>query len=124
VTADETAEESEQETEDAPAEGTTDESELISELKALGYVGNDIKSLTADMKARREKKAEQDAAKEKHATVSASKSHIRSGNPGKGASGDGTGGISERQVIGFAERTGCTKEEARRLLGKHARMMG
>ena len=111
----------EQEKEDA--KGTTEESELISELRALGYVGDDIKSLTADMKARREKRAELDASKERRAVNSAGKSHIKSGRPGKGASGDGTGGVTERQVIGFAERTGCTKEEARRLLGKHARMM-
>lgn len=118
-----TSEEPAQEGAETPAEGTNAESELISELKALGYVGNDIASLAADMKAKRESKAATDASKERKAVNAAGKSHIKSSSPGKGASGDGTGGVTERQVISFAERAGCSKEEARRVLAKHARMM-
>lgn len=122
-TADGNGEEPAQKGAETPAEGTNAESELISELKALGYVGNDIASLAADMKAKRESKAATDASKERKAVNAAGKSHIKSSSPGKGASGDGTGGVTERQVISFAERAGCSKEEARRVLAKHARMM-
>lgn len=99
------------------------EVDLIAELRALGFVGNDIASLTADMKQKREAKAAEDAKAKKAADKADGKAHVRSGAPSRSASGDGTGGISERQVVAFAERTGCSKEEARRVLAKHARLM-
>ena len=121
--ADEGSEESGDGGEEGAASNETDESELISELKALGYVGDDIKSLTADIKAKREGKKAGEESAERRAAAAEGKSHVRSGKPSRAASGDGTGGITERQVNSFAERTGCSKDEARRLLGKHARMM-
>ena len=86
-------------------------------------MGNDIASLTADMKQKREAKAAADIKAQKSADKADGKAHVRSGAPSKSASGDGTGAISERQVVAFAERTGCSKEEARRVLAKHARLM-
>ena len=97
--------------------------DLISELRALGYVGNDLAALTADMKAKREAQEAQDAKREAAATKAAGKNHIRSGKPGKSASGDGTGGVNERRVISFAESAGVSKERAREMLAKHARLI-
>ena len=103
------------------AQGANDD--LISELRALGYVGNDLAALTADMKKKREAQAAQDAKREAAATKAAGKNHIRSGKPGKSASGDGTGGVNERRVISFAESAGISKERAREMLAKHARLI-
>lgn len=107
--------------EDGRSETSNDD--LISELRALGYVGNDLASLTADMKQKREARAAQDAKTEAAATKAASKSHVRSSVPGKSATGDGTGGVTERQVAQMVESTGCSKETARELLAKHARLI-
>jgi hypothetical protein len=97
--------------------------DLVSELRALGYVGNDLAALTADMKAKREAKAAQEAKAQKAADKADGKAHVRSGVPGKSASGDGTGGINERQVARLAENTGCSKEEARQRLARHSRLI-
>lgn len=101
----------------------TSNNDLISELRALGYVGNDLASLTADMKQKREAKAAEEAKAQKAADKADGKAHVRSGAPGKSATGDGTGGISERQVAQMVESTGCSKETARELLAKHARLI-
>lgn len=108
---------------DSAGGGNDGDADLISELRALGYVGNDLASLTKDMKTKREARAAQDAKSEGAAAKAAGKSHIRSGNPGKGANGAGTGGITEKQVSRFAANTGSSKEEARRVLSKHARLI-
>ncbi len=100
-----------------------DHSDLIADLKALGFVGDDLEAIKADAKAKREAKERGDAANERKAAQAAGKSHIKGSKPQKGAGGDGTGGVTERRVIGFAEKTGCTREEARKTLSKHARMI-
>lgn len=97
--------------------------DLISELRALGYVGNDLAALTADMKKKRETQAAQDAKREAAATKAAGKNHIRSGKPGKSASGDGTGGVTERQVEHFVSLTKEPRESARQRLTRHARLI-
>ena len=103
------------------AQGANDD--LISELRALGYVGNDLAALTADMKAKREAQEAQDAKREAAATKAAGKNHIRSGKPGKSASGDGTGGVTERQVEHFVSLTKESRESARQRLTRHARLI-
>lgn len=100
-----------------------DHADLIADLKALGFKGDDLNSIKADVKARREAKEKGDSAEERRAAQAAGKSHIKGSKPQKSAGGDGTGGVTERQVVSFAERTGCTKEEARKLLSKHSRMI-
>ena len=130
---DETDNEADEDTDDGAETDTADDAgdsasggndaDLISELRALGYVGNDLASLTKDMRTKREARAAEDAKAEGAAAKAAGKSHIKSGNPGKGASGVGTGGINEKQVSRFAANTGSSKEEARRVLSKHARLI-
>lgn len=105
------------------AEGATANADLISELRALGYVGNDLAALTADMKAKREAKAAQEAREQAKADRVDGKAHVRSSVPGKSASGDGTGGVNERRVISVAENAKISREEARRKLAKHARLI-
>jgi hypothetical protein len=110
------------------ADGGTDndtgtDADLISELRALGYVGNDLASLTKDMKAKREAKAAADAKAEGAAAKAEGKSHVKSSRPGKSASGDGTGGITERQVDRFVSITKASRESARQTLSKHARLI-
>ena len=105
------------------AEGATANADLISELRALGYVGNDLAALTADMKAKREAKAAQEAKAQAKADRVDGKAHVRSSVPGKSASGDGTGGVNERRVISVAENAKISREEARRMLAKHARLI-
>lgn len=109
----------------AKEDGAGDEpnNDLIAELRALGFVGNDIASLTADMKAKRERAAEEAAKNERAADKADGKNHIKSSKPGRSASGDGTAGVNEKRVVDFASRAGVSKEEARRVLSKHARMM-
>ena len=138
----ESAEDAETDTEDGDVEEETDEGEsgkepeedseetdeseetnetdaLIAELRAAGYVGDDIKSLTADVK----KKNESAAAAERKAANSASKSHLKSGKPGKKASGDGMAGFSRRDIEEMKQAigNGCTEERARRALEKRIR---
>lgn len=105
------------------AEGATANVDLISELRALGYVGNDLAALTADMKAKREAKAAQEAKEQAKADRADGKSHVRSSVPGRSGSGDGTGGINERQVERFVSITNASKETARQRLSKHARLI-
>lgn len=96
---------------------------LIAALKAAGYKGDDIKALTADVQKRNEDASSKAAAEERAAANKEGKGHVRSGKPTRSASGNGSGGVSERRVAAFAERAGCSREEARKLLYKHASMM-
>lgn len=109
--------------EESKAEEATANADLISELRALGYVGNDLAALTADMKAKREAKAAEEAREQAKADRADGKAHVRSSVPGKSASGDGTGGVNERRVISVAENAKISREEARRMLAKHARLI-
>ena len=109
--------------EEGKAEEATPNADLISELRALGYVGNDLAALTADMKAKREAKASEEAREQAKADRADGKAHVRSSVPGKSASGDGTGGVNERRVISVAENAKISREEARRMLAKHARLI-
>jgi hypothetical protein len=102
---------------------TGDHADLIADLKALGFKGDDLDALKADVKARREAKEKGDSAEERRAAQAEGKSHIKGSKPQKGAGGDGNGGVTERQVVAFAERVGCSKDEARKLLAKHSRMI-
>ena len=97
--------------------------DLISELRALGYVGNDLAALTADMKAKREATAAEEAKAQAKADRADGKAHVRSSVPGRSGSGDGTGGINERQVERFVSITNASKETARQRLSKHARLI-
>lgn len=113
---------------DNGAQGANDDAQsangdLISELRALGYVGNDLAALTADMKAKREAKAAQEAKEQAKADRADGKAHVRSSVPGRSGSGDGTGGINERQVERFVSITNASKETARQRLSKHARLI-
>lgn len=98
-------------------------SALIAALKAAGYKGDDIKALTADIQKKNEDASAKAAAAERAAINKEGKEHVRSGKPSKNASGNGAAGVSERRVVAFAERAGCSREEARKLLYKHANLM-
>jgi hypothetical protein len=107
--------------EPAGAEGDAD---LIAELKALGYVGDDLKALTSDMKTKREAKDAENKSKARKADLASSKAHVKASRPAQSANGDASGGFSERQVSSFAEVAGCSKEEARKLLRHQMKLMG
>lgn len=94
---------------------------LLDELRMLGYVGDDIAAITADIKTKREARQSNNASEERRAKNAEGKGHIKSGKPGKSASGDGTGGVSESRVIDFAARTGRSRTDARQILAKHAK---
>lgn len=110
-----------QESVEEQEESNTGENDLLDELRMLGYVGKNLAEITADVKAKREASREKDASAERRAVNAEGKGHIKSGKPGKSATGDGTGGVSERRVIDFAERVGCTRAEARQKLAHHAK---
>ena len=85
--------------EDAPDEGyDRGVEELLAELRANGYVGDDIITLTADMRAKREAREALDAKKEQRAVNAAGKSHIKSMKPGQGTSGEGVAGFTSKDV--------------------------
>jgi hypothetical protein len=124
-------EDEEQDGDDSPeengggqAEDGDDNADLIAELRALGYVGDDLKALASDMKTKRETKESDDKSKSRKADLAASKAHVKASRPGQGASGEASGGFSERQVSSFAEVAGCSKEEARKLLRHQMKLMG
>lgn len=98
-------------------------SALIAELKANGYVGDDLAALTSDMKKKREARETADKSRERREANAEGKAHVKSSRPGKSATGGSGGAFTERQVAGLAERTGCSKERARELLAKHARLI-
>lgn len=106
------------------SEGESADADLIAELKALGYVGEDLKALASDMKTKREAKDADNKSKARKADLAASKAHVKASRPGQGASGEASGGFSERQVSSFAEVAGCSKEEARKLLRHQMKLMG
>lgn len=78
--------------------GEDTNAELIKLLKAQGYVGDDLKALTADMKKKSEDNAKKAAKKEREAAMAAGKSHIKSGKPQRGMSGDGMDGFSQKDL--------------------------
>lgn len=98
-------------------------SALIAELKANGYVGDDLAALTSDMKKKREAREAADKSRERREANAEGKAHVKSSRPGKSATGGSGGAFTERQVTGLAERTGCSKDRARELLAKHARLI-
>lgn len=98
-------------------------SALIAELKANGYVGDDLAALASDMKKKREARETADKSRERREANAEGKAHVKSSRPGKSATGGSGGAFTERQVTGLAERTGCSKERARELLAKHARLI-
>ena len=123
-------EEEEKADEDGADAGNAEEGEpedeksaLISELKALGYVGDDLASLTSDMKKKREGREAKDKSRERRETNAEGKAHIKSSRPGKSATGGASSAFTERQVSAVAERTGCSKERARSLLAHHMTLM-
>lgn len=100
------------ESEDDNAEKTAedDNSDLIADLKALGFKGDDLASLKADVKARREAKEKGDSAEERRAAQAAGKSHIKGSKPGRSASGELLEGFTERDI---AEVNACLKNPNR-----------
>lgn len=103
--------------------GGDETADLIAELKALGYEGDDVKSLTASIKAQREKEAKTDASAERRAKQAAGKAHVKSATPSKSATGDGMAGYTSRDVEEMRQAIGkgCTKERARNALEKRLR---
>jgi hypothetical protein len=100
-----------------------DHADLIADLKALGFKGDDLDALKADVKARREAREKGDKAEERRAAQAAGKSHIKGSKPHKGADGSHSEGVSERRVRGLAETLKCTPQRARALLEKHTRQI-
>ena len=109
----------EKEDADEKGEEVSETDALIAELKALGYEGNDLKSITASVKRRREA-AE---AAERRAANREGKGHVKAGKPSKSASGDGVSGFTQRDIeeMKAAIGNGCTDERARRALEKRIR---
>ena len=105
------------------AEKNGDINELINELKASGYEGDDIRSILADVKKKREKTGERVAAAERAAANKEGKGHVKSGKPSRSASGDGMAGFSRRDIEEMRAALGpnCTEERARRALEKRIR---
>ena len=106
---------------DEKGEEVSETDALMAELKALGYEGNDLKSITASMKRKREA-AE---AAERRAANREGKAHVKAGTPSKSASGDGVSGFTQRDIeeMKAAIGNGCTDERARRALEKRIRAM-
>lgn len=98
-------------------------SALIAELRANGFVGDDLAALTSDMKAKREAKEQRDKSKARKTDLEAGKAHVKGSRPGKSASGGASSGYTERQVNDLVNRTGCSKDRARELLAKHQRLI-
>ena len=118
--------EEEEETDEDGTKGTDPEDEksaVIKELKANGYVGDDLAALTSDMKKKREAREAADKSRERREANAEGKAHVKSSRPGKSATGGSGGAFTERQVTGLAERTGCSKDRARELLAKHQRLI-
>jgi hypothetical protein len=107
----------------APESDGNGETQLIAELKALGYVGDDLASLASDMKTKREAKDATAKSKQRQADLKASQAHIKGSKPGQGATAGAGSGFTERQVSDISTRTGCSKDRARALLAKHHRLM-
>lgn len=99
------------------------ETQLIAELKALGYVGDDLASLASDMKTKREAKDATAKSKQRQADLKASQAHIKGAKPGQSATAGAGSGFTERQVSELSARTGCSKDRARSLLAKHLKLI-
>ena len=107
------------------SEGTNDaQDELISELHALGYVGDDLASIAADMRRRREDAKSIEASVERRAKNAESKGHISSARPQRSVALDGADGFSAKQVRNLQQSLGCSYEKARDLLAKQVRAIG
>lgn len=87
-----------------------DHADLIADLKALGFKGDDLNALKADVKARREAKEKGDKADERRAAQDAGKSHIKGSKPGRSASGELLEGFTARDI---AEVNACLKNPNR-----------
>lgn len=87
-----------------------DHADLIADLKALGFKGDDLDALKADVKARREAKEKGDSAEERRAAQAAGKSHIKGSKPGRSASGELLEGFTARDI---AEVNACLKNPNR-----------
>ena len=100
-------------------EAVSETDALMAELKALGYEGDDLKSITASMK----KKREDAESAERRAANKEGKEHVKSGKPSRGANGDGMSGFTRRDIkeMQAAIGKGCTEERARRALEKRIR---
>lgn len=108
---------------DKGEESGDETADLIAELKALGYEGDDVKSLTASIKAQREKDEKTNASAERRAKQAAGKAHVKSATPSKSATGDGMAGYTSRDVEEMRQAIGkgCTKERARNALERRLR---
>lgn len=103
----------EDENADKSADGgkaAADHADLIADLKALGFKGDDLEALKADVKARREAKEKGDSAEERRAAQAAGKSHIKGSKPGRSASGELLEGFTARDI---AEVNACLKNPNR-----------
>lgn len=112
--------------EEEPAKGkktTGGDADVIAELKAAGYVGDDLSALVADMKKKREAREKADASAERRAAMGEGKGHVKSSKPRKGVDGGTSGAITERKVRGLAETIKCSPQRARTLLEKHSRLI-
>ena len=100
-------------------EAVSETDALMAELKALGYEGDDLKSITASMK----KKREDAESAERRAANKEGKGHVKSGKPSRGTNGDGMSGFTRRDIkeMQAAIGKGCTEERARRALEKRIR---
>ena len=122
--AEEADEESDEDEKPAKGKKTTGgDADVIAELKAAGYVGDDLAALVADMKKKREAREKDSAGAERRAAMAEGKGHIKSGKPRKGADGGVSGGVTERRVRGLAETLKCSPQRARVLLEKHTRLI-
>ena len=108
---------------DSARESKDGGAELLSELHALGYVGEDLSSIAADIRRKREASDSAEASAERKAKNAASKGHISSARPQRSVSGDGTDGFSVKQVRNLQQTLGCSYEKARDLLAKQYRGM-
>ncbi len=95
---------------DRSQKSDTDHADLIADLKALGFKGDDLDSLKASVKARRESMEKNAASEERAAAQAEGKSHVKSGKPARGASGEGLSGFTERDI---AEVNACLKNPRR-----------
>ena len=78
-------------------EGEDTNAELVKLLKAQGYVGDDLKALTADMKKKSEDNAKKAAKNERAAAMAEGKAHIKSAGT-RNLSGEGMEGFSQKDI--------------------------
>ena len=78
-------------------DGEDTNAELVKLLKAQGYVGDDLKALTADIKKKSEDNAKKAAKNERAAAMAEGKAHIKSAGT-RNLSGEGMEGFSQRDI--------------------------